>query len=244
MEKQSNPRQFDTTLWSMVRAVRTENESGSPAINALESLCRAYWYPLYAFVRARGYSADDAQDLTQAFFARMLETGGFDAADPGKGRFRSYLLGAMKHFLASEWRREHALKRGGKSQFIELDALQPESRYQQDPRQSENADQRYDREWALETIDTALNALRSEMRGAKRANLFEKLKGFLTGDTIPDQQSLAKELNMNDGALRAAIHRMRARYRDLLKQTISETVTSQEELVDEMNYLIAALRGY
>ena len=244
MEKQSSPRRFDTTLWSMVRAVRTENASGEPAISALESLCRAYWYPLYAFVRARGYSADDAQDLTQAFFARMLETGGFDAADPGKGRFRSYLLGAMKHFLASEWRREHAQKRGGKSQFIELDALQPESRYQQDPHQSENADQRFDREWALETIDTALNALRSEMRGAKRANMFETLKGFLTGDTMPDQQSLAAELKINDGALRAAIHRMRARYRDLLKQTISETVTSQEELVDEMNYLIAALRGY
>ena len=146
MQDPLGPRGFATTHWSLVVAAKPGEASQSRAQQALDYLCRAYWYPLYAFVRSRGYSSDDAQDLTQSFFARLIETRGFGTADPERGRFRSYLLGAMKHFMANEWHRAQAKKRGGGVAFLELDGLDAEARYAQQPAQSTDPDAGFDRE--------------------------------------------------------------------------------------------------
>ena len=209
---------------------------------ALEELCRAYWYPLYVFVRSRGYSADDAQDLTQAFFAQIIETGGFASADRERGRFRSYLLGAMKHFLANEWHRAQTQKRGGQVQIIEWDALDPEGRYTGASEQSDNPEHLFDREWALETIAVALQELRDEMANAGKGEQFDALKGNLTGEDESPREEIAARLGMSEGAVKVAVHRLRQRYRKLLRAAIAETVSNEADLDDEMRYLVAVLR--
>ena len=162
MQDPPGPRQFETTQWSLISAAKRDEANRIGARRALEELCRTYWYPLYVFVRSRGYSADDAQDLTQAFFARIIEKDGFAAADRERGRFRSYLLGAMKHFLANEWHRERTQKRGGQLQIIEWDALDPESRYAGVSNRPEDPERLFDREWAMQIVSGALQALRSD----------------------------------------------------------------------------------
>ncbi len=236
------PREFVTTHWSLVRAVRPGEVSQTRAREALEELCRTYWYPLYAFVRGRGHSATDAQDLTQAFFARIIETGGLASANRERGRFRSYLLGAMKHFLANEWHRGQTQKRGGHVRFIEWDALDPEARYAGTSQASEDPEHLFDREWALQTIAGALQTFRNEMEQASKSELFDALKGSLTGqDDLPRDQ-IAAQLGMSEGAVKVAIHRLRLRYRALLRAAIAETVSNEADLDDEMQYLIAVLR--
>jgi RNA polymerase sigma factor (sigma-70 family) len=236
------PREFATTHWSLVSAARGDEASQSRAREALEELCRAYWYPLYAFVRSRGVSAIDAQDLTQAFFARIIETGGFASADRKRGRFRSYLLGAMKHFLANEWHRAQTQKRGGQVQFVEWDALDMEARYAGASEQSDNPELLFDREWALETVAGALQALRDEMANAGKSEQFDALKGSLTGqDELPRDQ-IAARLGISAGAVKVAVHRLRQRYRNLLRAAIAETVSNEADLNDEMRYLVAVLR--
>jgi RNA polymerase sigma-70 factor (ECF subfamily) len=242
MEVPPGPRQFDTTQWSLVRAAKLDEASQSRARKALEELCRAYWYPLYAFVRSRGHSAADAQDLTQAFFARIIETGGFASADRERGRFRSYLLGAMKHFLANEWHRARTRKRGGGVQFIGWDALDPESRYAGASLQPDNPERLFDREWALETVAGALQALRDEMEKAGKSEQFEALKGSLTGEDDGPREEIAARLAMSEGAVKVAVHRLRKRYRKLLRALIAETVSDEANLDDEMHYLLAVLR--
>jgi len=236
------PRQFATTHWSLVDAARADEASQTRARAALEELCRAYWYPLYAFVRNRGYSAVDAQDLTQAFFARIIETGGFASADRERGRFRSYLLGAMKHFLANEWHRAQTQKRGGQVQFIEFDALDPEARYAGAAKESDDPEHLFDREWALQTIAGALQALRDEMARVGKSDQFDALKGSLTGQEELSRDQIAARLGMSDGAVKVAIHRLRQRYRTLLRAAIAETVSNEADLDDEMRYLVAVLR--
>jgi RNA polymerase sigma factor (sigma-70 family) len=236
------PREFATTHWSLVSAARGDEASQSRAREALEELCRAYWYPLYAFVRSRGVSAIDAQDLTQAFFARIIETGGFASADRKRGRFRSYLLGAMKHFLANEWHRAQTQKRGGQVQFVEWDALDMEARYAGASEQSDNPELLFDREWALETVAGALQALRDEMANAGKSEQFDALKGSLTGqDELPRDQ-IAARLGISAGAVKVAVHRLRQRYRNLLRAAIAETVSNEADLNDEMRYLVEVLR--
>ncbi len=242
MKDPSGPRQFATTHWSLVGAAKPDEASQTRAREALEELCRAYWYPLYAFVRSRGYSAVDAQDLTQAFFARIIETGGFASADRERGRFRSYLLGAMKHFLANEWHRARTQKRGGQVQFIEWDALDPEARYAEASEQPEDPEHLFDREWALETTAGALHALRDEMVKAGKSEQFDALKGSLTGEDAPPREAIAARLDMSEGAVKVAVHRLRQRYRKLLRAAIVETVSSEANLDDEMRYLLAVLR--
>ena len=242
MSDPSGPRQFVTTQWSLVGAARLDEASQTRARKALEELCRAYWYPLYAFVRGRGYSAVDAQDLTQAFFARIIEKGGFASADRERGRFRSYLLGAMKHFLVNEWRRDQTRKRGGRIQFIEWDALDPETRYAGTSKQSDHPEQLFDREWALETIAVALQALRDEMVTAGKGEQFDALKGSLTGEDESPRGEIAAQLGMSEGAVKVAVHRLRQRYRKLLRETIAETVGNEADLDDEMRYLVSVLR--
>jgi RNA polymerase sigma-70 factor (ECF subfamily) len=241
MEDPSGPRQFTTTHWSLVVAAQPDEACQTRAREALEELCRAYWYPLYAFVRSRGYSAVDAQDLTQAFFARIIETGGFATADRGRGRFRSYLLGAMKHFLANEWHRAQTRKRGGQVQFIEWDALEPETRYAGASRQSDDPEHIFDREWALETVAAALQVLREEMVQAGKGERFDALKGCLTGDDAP-REAIAARLGVSEGAVKVAVHRLRQRFRELLRAAIAETVSNEADRDDEMRYLVAILR--
>ncbi len=222
-------------------AAKPDEVSQTHARKALEELCRAYWYPLYAFVRNRGYSSSDAQDLTQSFFARLIETGGFASADPERGRFRSYLLGAMKHFLANEWRRAQALKRGGGATFVELDALEPEARYALEPALSTDPDAGFDRQWAQESIARALEKLQAELETSGKGELFEALKGSLTGEE-PARGETAARLGMTEGAVKVAVHRLRKRYRELLRAEIAETVSDPSDVDDEMRHLVDALR--
>jgi RNA polymerase sigma-70 factor (ECF subfamily) len=242
MKDPPGPRQFATTHWSLVGAAKPDEASQTRAREALEELCRAYWYPLYAFVRSRGYSAVDAQDLTQAFFARIIETGGFASADREQGRFRSYLLGAMKHFLANEWHRAQTQKRGGQVKFIEWDALDLEARYAGASKQSDDPEHLFDREWALETIAGALQVLRDEMVKAGKSDLFDALKGSLTGEDELPREEIAARLGMSGGAVKVAVHRLRRRYGKLLRTAIAETVSNETDLNDEMRYLVAVLR--
>ncbi|MBN1764479.1 MAG: sigma-70 family RNA polymerase sigma factor [Sedimentisphaerales bacterium] len=243
MKDPSGPRQFATTHWSLVDAAKPDEASQTRAREALEELCRAYWYPLYTFVRSRGYSAADAQDLTQAFFARIIETGGFASADRRRGRFRSYLLGAMKHFLANEWHRAQTQKRGGQVQFVAWDALDLEARYAGASKQSDNPEYLFDREWALETIAGALHKLREEMVQAGKSEQFDTLKGTLTGQEESPREEIAARLGISEGAVKVAVHRLRQRYRKLLRAAIAETVSNEADLDDEMRYLVAVLRG-
>jgi len=242
MKDPPGPRQFATTHWSLVGAAKPDEASQTRAREALEELCRAYWYPLYAFVRSRGYSAVDAQDLTQAFFARIIETGGFASADRERGRFRSYLLGAMKHFLANEWHRAQTQKRGGQVQFIEWDALDLEARYAGASKQSDNPEHLFDREWALETIAGALQALRDEMVKAGKSEQFDALKGSLPGEDELPREEIAARLDMSEGTVKVAVHRLRQRYHKLLRASIAETVSNEADLNDEMFYPVAVVR--
>jgi RNA polymerase sigma-70 factor (ECF subfamily) len=242
MKDPSGSRQFATTHWSLVGAAMSDEASQTRAREALEALCRAYWYPLYAFVRSRGYSTVDAQDLTQAFFTRIIETGGLASADRKRGRFRSYLLGAMKHFLANEWHRAQTQKRGGQVKFIEWDALDPEARYTGASELSDNPDHLFDREWAMETVDGALQTLRDEMVKAGKSDQFDELKGNLTGQDESSREEIASRLGMSEGAVKVAIHRLRQRYRTLLRAAVAETVSNEAGLDDEMRYLVAVLR--
>jgi len=243
MKDWPGPREFATTHWSLVVAVKPDETSQTHARKALEELCRAYWYPLYAFVRYRGYSSDDAQDLTQSFFTRIIETGGFASADPERGRFRSYLLGAMKHFLANEWHRARAQKRGGKVQFIEWDALDPEAKYAGASKQSDDPELFFDREWALEIIAGTMQALRDEMVKTGKSEQFDALKGSLTGEDESPREEIAARLDMSEGAVKVAVHRLRQRYHKLLRAAIAETVSNEVDLNDEMRYLVDVLRG-
>ena len=235
------PRDFVTTQWSWVLAAGPDEASRTHARKALEKLCRAYWYPLYAFVRHSGHSADEAQDLTQAFFTRIIETHGLASADPERGRFRSYLLGAMKHFLANEWHRERAKKRGGGVSLLELDALDPEARYALETAPPTDPSAGFDREWALEIIARAMEKLRSESEARGKAELFEGLKPSLTG-AEPARNETAARLGMTAGAVKVAVHRLRQRYRELLRAEIAETVKDPFDIDAEMRHLLAALR--
>ena len=242
MKDLPGPREFATTHWSRVVAARPDEVSRTRAHRALEALCQAYWYPLYAFVRHRGYSSEDAQDVTQSFFTRILETGGLASADPARGRFRSYLLGAVKHFLTNEWHRARAQKRGGGVTFLEWDALEPEARYALEPARSSDAEAGFDREWAQESIARAQEKLRAELEARGKGELLEALRGSLTGDEPPRAETAAR-LGLTEGAVKAAVHRLRQRYRELLRAEIAETVSDPAEVDDELRHLVAALRG-
>lgn len=237
MDDPPGPRRFLTTRWSLVAAAGPGH-----AREALEELCRTYWYPLYAYVRSRGHTPDEAQDLTQAFFAMLLESGGIDSADREKGRFRSYLLGAMKHFLTSSWRHDQALKRGGAVRILELDALDPEARFAAGSSPEPGPEKRFDLEWARTVTGQALHALQIEMEQAGKGVQFQALKGSLTGETSLDRPALAARLGMSEGGLKVAVHRLRQRYRRLIRDAVAETVGDEADLEEEMRYLVAVLR--
>jgi RNA polymerase sigma-70 factor (ECF subfamily) len=230
-------RQFATTRWSVVLAA---GGSAPDASEALAALCRAYWYPLYVFVRRQGHAPHDAQDLTQEFFARLLEKDWLRAVERERGRFRSFLLAAMKHFLANEWDRAHRLKRGGGQAVISLDAESAENRYALEPADHMTADRIFERRWALTLLEQVLARLRKEFVAAGRGALFDELKTALTGEKIPYAE-IAARLHSNEGAVRVAVHRLRLRYRDLVRAEIAETVASEDEIDAEVQHLFAAL---
>lgn len=230
---------FATTHWSLV--VSAQGEPGR-AQTALAALCQAYWYPLYAFVRRQGLSAPDAEDLTQEFFARLLAKGWLEAAAQDRGRFRSFLLAALKHFLANEWHRARAAKRGGGATPVALDALSAEARYLHEPPDAATPERLYDRRWALTLLDQVLTRLREEMAQAGRLEQFEALKFSLAGEKCAYAE-VARKLGCREGAVKVAVHRLRERYRALIRAAIAETVATPEEIEAELRHLFAALSG-
>lgn len=209
---------------------------------ALSSLCRTYWYPLYAFVRRQGHSAHDAQDLTQEFFAKLLAKNYLAAVAPERGKFRSFLLASLKHFLANEWKRTQAAKRGGGQQLISLDDHEAESRYALEPADNTTAEKIFERRWATTLLDQVVNRLRDEYARAEKLALYDALKGCLTVESrSAPYAELGVKLNMSEGAIKVAVHRLRQRYREVLREEIAQTVSSPEEVEDELRHLFAAL---
>jgi len=230
---------FATTRWTVVMQAGTDSPS---ARQALETLCRNYWYPLYAYVRRQGRGPHDAQDFTQGFFARLLEKNYLADVQREKGRFRSFLLASLKHFLANEWDRERALKRGGGQRLIALDDDSAESRYRQEPKDELSADKIYERRWALTLLDQVLSRLQSEFEADGRLNEFEVLKQYLSAGRTSVSYALAAEnLETTEGAVKVAVHRLRKRYRDLLRAEIGQTVATASEIEAEIRYLFTAL---
>lgn len=233
-------RVFATTHWSVVLEATSADSSEARA--ALEQLCQTYWYPLYAYVRRRGYGPEDAQDLTQEFFLRLLQSSFLSRAERARGKFRSFLLAALEHFLAKEWRRAHRQKRGGGRPLVSLDEAAPEKRYQLEPVEEATAEKLYNRSWALTLLEHTLSALQQEWTEAGKGKLFEELKATLEGDR-PERPyaDVAARLDMGEGAVRMAAHRLRQRYGELLRERIAQTVASPEEVDAEIRFLFAAL---
>ena len=233
---------FRTTHWSVVLAAR---DQGSPqTAAALEKLCRAYWYPLYAYVRRRGYGEQDAQDLTQGFFARLVEKNYLQAVGQQKGKFRSFLLAALNHFVSDEWDRARAEKRGGRQTFISLDDHTAEERYRQEPADELNPEKIYERRWALTLLDQVLGQLEAEFAATGKRQLFEQLKVFLLEDKgVGSYAETAARLEMTEGALRVAVHRLRQRYGELFRDEIAHTVARPEEIEEEVRHLLRVLSG-
>lgn len=229
---------FLTTHWSVV--VRAGASPCAEAHQALATLCQTYWYPLYAFVRRQGHSPHDAQDLTQEFFVRLLQSHFFAAADPRRGRFRSFLLASLKHFLMHEWQKAHAQRRGGGAIPVPLNADTGETRYGLEPVENTTAEKLYERRWALTVLDAAIARLQGEY--ADKREMFEVLKPALTGDRgLPPYAEVAVRLGMTEGAVKVAVHRLRQRYGELLRDEVAQTVASPEDIEAELRCLITAL---
>ena len=239
----STPRPaFVTTHWSLV--VSAGRDDTPQARDALEKLCRNYWPPIYAFVRRQGHGPHDAQDLTQEFFARLLEKQQFAAADPARGRFRSFLLASLKHFLANEWDKARAQKRGGGQILIPIDAAAAETSCGFEPADQLTAEKNFERRWALTLLEQVLRRLRAEYVSDDRENLFEQLKSTLTeASRTVGYAEIATRLGTTEGAVKVAVHRLRQRYREVLRAEIADTVASSEEVEDEIRNLFAALAG-
>jgi RNA polymerase sigma factor (sigma-70 family) len=242
---------FVTTHWSVVQAAGRGSDTGR-ARDALARLCQTYWHPLYAYARRLGHSPHDAQDLTQEFFARLLARNFLAGADESRGRFRSFLLASFKHFLANEWDKARAQKRGGGQIPIPIDVASAETSYRPDgfqintvePADPATADKAFERRWALTLLDQVLRRLRGEYEGSGRRELFEQLKPTLTeASRTVRYAEMASRLGTTEGAVKVAVHRLRQQYRDLLRAEIAETVSGPEEVDDELRNLFQALAG-
>jgi RNA polymerase sigma factor (sigma-70 family) len=231
---------FVTTHWSVVLSARRKDSPQSAA--ALETLCRTYWYPLYAYVRRQGHSPPDAQDLTQEFFARLLQKDYLKAAAREKGRFRTFLIVALKRFLANEWDRLRAQKRGGGQPLLSLDADLAEQRYRIEPAATATAERIFERRWALTLLDHTLQRLRDEFAAAGKADEFDRLKSCLTAERGEiSYAEIAAALSLSEGAVRVAVHRLRKRFREVFREEIAHTVSSPEEIEGEVRYLMSVL---
>jgi RNA polymerase sigma factor (sigma-70 family) len=233
---------FATTHWSLVLAASQGDTPQSAA--ALEQLCRTYWPPIYAFIRRQGCSPEDAQDLTQEFFARLLRENSVARADPGRGRFRSFLLGALKHTLADARAKAGAQKRGGGREFISWDQVQGEERLYAEPLNRFSPDRVFDRRWAMTVLEQALARLRAEYDGAERRPVFEALRGYVTGEPVATfYAQAAAGLGLSESAVKSAIYRLRQRYHALVREEVAQTVANAADLEEEIRYLMSLFSG-
>ncbi len=230
---------FATTRWTVVLAAGRRSEPEADV--ALEELCRTYWYPLYAFVRRQGCSHEDAEDLTQAFFVRFLEKDYPEGLSQEKGRFRAFLLAAMKHFLSNEWDRTQCQKRGGGAVFLPLGWEEADSWYLSDLADHLSPDKLYDRAWAVTLLEQVINRLRDQSVTEGHAKFFEQLRPFLTaGRSSIRYSEVAAALDLSEGAARVAVHRLRQRYRELLRQEIVQTLADPAQAEEEIRALFSA----
>ena len=231
-----------TTRWSVVLAAGRTSQPA--AREAMATLCGLYWHPLYAFIRRRGSSPEEAEDMTQAFLAHVIEKESLRHVDPGKGKFRSFLLTALKNFLSDQRSKEAALKRGGGVAPVSLDAEEAEGRYRLDPADDLTPERIFERQWALTVIEQAMNRLRERYARSGKTNQFDEMKIFLSGEKRPvPYADVAERLGITPLAVKVAVHRLRKRFRDALREEIAQTVASSEEIDAELQALYAALEG-
>jgi RNA polymerase sigma-70 factor (ECF subfamily) len=211
--------------------------------NALAGLCEAYWFPLYAFIRWQGHAESDAEDLIQGFFARLIEKNDLAAADPNRGRFRTFLLASLRHYIANDLDRRKALKRGGCRQIVSIDVLSAEARLANEPSRGQTPERLFDRQWALSVLERALADLRGEYSGRGRGKLFEDLAPLLAGTAEDDvsQTVAAERSGLSAGAVKVALHRLRSRYRIAIRRVVSETCADEEEVDAELRHLLDAV---
>lgn len=232
---------FAATRWTLVLAAARGN-AAPRAAEAMAELCSVYWYPLYAYVRRRGHDTHEAEDLTQEFFLRVLAKNYLAGVDREKGKFRAFLLASFKHFLANEWDRSQAQKRGGGQTVVSINLDDAENRYRLEPWHDLTPERLFERRWALTVLDQVLARLQAEHSAESKQSLFEKLKPFLTGGREAGGYAEAgAELGMTEGAVKTAVHRLRRRYRELLRDEIAQTVAGPEEIDEEIRYLLSCL---
>jgi RNA polymerase sigma factor (sigma-70 family) len=230
---------FRTTHWNVVLAAgETDHERGR---EALEQLCAAYWYPLYVFARRQGYDAAESEDLTQEFFARLLQRRDLAEVSPEHGRFRSFLLASFKHLLVNEYHRQRTEKRGGGTTTFSLERGEPEARYRLEPADPVSPEILFERRWAMTVLERAVDRLREEYAVSEKADLFEELKEFLSNQKSLPHETIASKYNISVGAVGVSIHRLRKRYAEVLRDEIAHTVSTPEDIDDEVRHLIAAV---
>jgi len=217
-------------------------DESAPARSALETLCRAYWYPIYVYVRRKGHSPHDAQDLTQEFFAQLLSKHHLRLADRNKGKFRSFLLATLDYFVAREWSRAHRQKRGGQFSFISLDQQTPEERYRIEPADKDTPETKFLRQWALTVLKETMDALERECETNGKGDLFREARNLVSGERDGGAYAgISQRLAMAEGTVRVAVHRLRQRYGELLRSEIAQTVATAEEVDEELRCLLQAL---
>jgi RNA polymerase sigma factor (sigma-70 family) len=231
---------FGTTHWSVVLTAGESDREKARA--ALEQLCAAYWYPLYVFARRQGYDAAATEDLTQEFFARLLASNDLAEVNPERGRFRSFLLASFKHLLANEYHRQQTEKRGGRATKVSLDE-DPETRYRLEPTDLGTPETLFERRWALTVLERAVERIREEYGASEKADLFEELKEFLSSPRALPHAAIAAKYGISVGAVGVTIHRLRKRYAEVLREEISHTVSTPEDIDDEIRHLIAVVGG-
>lgn len=241
MEQNPNHR-FATTQWSLV--VEARQRSGPEADAALETMCRAYWFPLYAYARRRGYSPEDATDLTQEFFARLIEKSFLDSADPQRGRFRTFLLTLFQRVLAKQYERSQAEKRGGQATILSLNFVDGETRYSHAPADEETAERIFERQWALTLLSRVVEQLQAEYVARGKTELFYHCRSFLVNPAkSTGYAAAAQALTMTEGAPRVAVHRLRERYRELLRSEVAGTIVDDQTINDELNTLRRSIQN-
>ena len=231
---------FDTTQWTLVVAAADSQHPGSR--DALADLCQSYWYPLYAYLRRRGYPREESEDLVQGFFTQLLEKNYLKAADRERGRFRSFLLASLKNYAANEWDKKTAHKRGGATTTLSLDFETAEGRYSIDPADERTPEQEFDRGWAMSQFEHVLERMRSE--SGESIERFDLLQGFLTGEGKDVRyKDVAERLHMSEGAVKVAVHRLRQRFGTLLREEVARTLNDTADIDDEIRHLFAAFES-
>lgn len=231
---------FVTTRWTVV--LQAGRKSSSQSDRALGELCQMYWFPLYAYVRRKGHTKEDAEDLVQAFFEKFLEKNYLEGLSAERGKFRAFLLASLKHFLANEWDKSQRQKRGGGITHLSLDWQNADQRFHLDPADPSSPDKSFDREWALALLERVIVRLREECAAAGKAPLFEQSKGYLMiGEAAIPYADAAKSLGLDEGAVRVAVHRLRRRYRELLRDEIAQTLDDSAQVAEELRSLQTAL---